>query len=76
MALRTGVINVVPEPRDVPPVDAANQSRVPALAVAPRVTLPESQRAAGVVEVTTGVIVTVATIGILPDAQVEELACA
>lgn len=56
-----GVINEVPVPSELPPDDAANQLRVPALAVAPNAIVPASQREAGVVPVTDGVVLTVAT---------------
>ena len=45
-------MNVVPVPRDVPPVDAAYQLIDPEDAVAPSVTVPVLQRLAGVVEAT------------------------
>lgn len=47
-----GVVNVVPVPRDEPPVDAAYQFNTPALDVAPSTTVPASQRLPGVVAVT------------------------
>ena len=50
-----GVINEVPEPNDVPPVKAAYQFKVPALAVAPKVTVPVPQTEPGVVPLTVGV---------------------
>ena len=43
-------VNVVPVPREAPPVEAAYQLMVPAEAVAPSVTVPVLQRLAGVVE--------------------------
>jgi hypothetical protein len=39
-----GVVNDVPVPKLVPPVAAAYQLMVPALAVAPKVTVPVPQR--------------------------------
>lgn len=55
-----GVVNEVPLPSDTPPDAAAYQLIVPALAVAPNVTVPFPQRAAGVVPVMVGISVTVA----------------
>ena len=49
------MLYVVPVPKDGPPEDAANQSNVPAEAVAPKVTDPVPQFAAGVVEVIAGI---------------------
>ena len=56
-----GVVNDVPVPNNEPPVEAAYQFNVPALAVAPNVTVPASQRAAGALLATLGIglIVTV-----------------
>ena len=56
-----GVLYVVPVPSDEPPEEAAYQSKVPAEAVAARVTEPVPQLAAGVVEVTEGMVLMVAT---------------
>ena len=60
-----GVVYDVPVPREVPPVEAAYQLMVPALAVAPKLTVPASQREAGVVPEMVGVAVTVATTAVL-----------
>jgi hypothetical protein len=60
VALIVGVVNEVPVPNEEPPVDAAYQFNVPALAVAPNPTIPESQRLPGVVVETLGVVFTVA----------------
>ena len=60
-----GVVNEVPVPSDVPPVAAAYQFKVPALAVAPKVTGPVPQRLAGVVAVTVGMAFTVAMTAVL-----------
>ena len=54
-----GVVKLVPVPNDVPPVAAAYQLIVPALAVAPKVTVPVPQRLAGVVPVMVGIAFTV-----------------
>ena len=51
-----GVVNDVPVPNDVPPVTAAYQFNVPALAVAPKVTVPVPQTEPVVVPDTVGVI--------------------
>lgn len=59
------VVKEGPVPKDEPPVEVAYQFNVPALAVAPNVTAPASQRAAGVVPVIVGVVFTVATTGVL-----------
>ena len=55
-----GVVNDVPVPNDVPPVTAAYQFNVPALAVAPNVTVPVPQTDPGVVPLTVGKAFTVA----------------
>ncbi len=60
-----GVVNEVPVASDVPPVAAAYQFKVPALAVAPMVTVPVPQRLAGVVAVTVGIAFTVAMTAVL-----------
>ena len=53
-----GVIKLVPEPNVVPPVAAANQLIVPALAAAVNVTVPVPQRLAAVLEVIVGIVFT------------------
>ena len=53
-------MKVVPVPNEEPPEAAAYQFKVPALADAPSTTVPESHREAGVVELTLGVVFTVA----------------
>ena len=60
-----GVVNEVPVPSDVPPVAAAYQFKVPALAVAPMVTVPVPHIDAGVVAVTVGMAFTVAMTAVL-----------
>ena len=57
----TGVVNEVPVPSAVPPVEAAYQLSVPAEPVAPSVTLPLPQVEAGVVLVMFGTVFTVAS---------------
>lgn len=54
-----GVVYEVPVAKAVPPVDAAHQLIVPALAVAERASVPEPQTDAGVVPVIVGNAVTV-----------------
>ena len=60
-----GVVNDVPVPNEVPPVAAAYQFNVPALAVAPKVTVPVAHLAAGVVPDIVGMALTVATTALL-----------
>ena len=58
-----GVVYDVPVAKEAPPVAAAYQLIIPAAAVAPRVTVPASHRAAGVVPVIV-VLLTVAIIAV------------
>ncbi len=51
----------MPVPKLAPPLDAAYQLIVPALAIAPKVTVPASHRLPSVVVEIVGVVVTVAT---------------
>ena len=74
MVVRVGVTKDVPVPNEDPPLDAAYQFKVPALAVAPKFTVPASQREAGVVVLTLGVLFTVATTALR--AEVHELSVA
>ena len=60
-----GVVKLVPVPRDVPPVAAAYQLIVPALAVAPRTTVPVPHLEPGVVPVIVGIALTVAITAVL-----------
>ena len=55
------MVNVVPVAIDVPPVAALYQLIVPALAVAPNITVPVPQRLAGVLAVMVGMAFTVIT---------------
>ena len=55
-----GIVNEFPVPRLVPPDELAYQLRIPKFEFAPNTTVPASQREAGVVEVTAGVLFTVA----------------
>jgi len=66
---RLGVVNEIPVPKDVPPVFAANQFKVPALAVAFKTTVPASHREAGVLEVIVGTVFTVAKTAVLNEVQ-------
>jgi hypothetical protein len=59
------VVNDVPVPKDEPPVDAAYQLIVPALAVAPKVTVPAPHLEFGVVPVIVGIAFTVAVTAVL-----------
>jgi hypothetical protein len=60
-----GVVKLVPVPRDVPPVEVAYQLIVPALAVAPRLTVPVPHLEPGVVSVIVGIVLTVAVTAVL-----------
>ena len=70
-----GVVYDVPVPSDVPPVKAAYQFNVPALAVAPKVTVPVPHTELGVVPEMVGTALTVATTALLL-AEVQPLAVA
>ena len=67
-------MNDVPVPNEDPPLEAAYQFNVPALLVAPNVTVPASQRAPGVVVRTVGVLVTVATTRVLAEVHPVDVA--
>ena len=54
-----GVLKDVPVPKALPPLEAAYQLNVPALAVACKLTDPDPQIEPGVVAVTVGTAVTV-----------------
>ena len=69
-----GVVNEVPVPNELPPVEAAYQFKVPVLAVAPRLTVPASHREAGVVVSTDGVVLTVAVTAVLAEVQLLDIA--
>ena len=60
-----GVVNDAPVPNDVPPVKAAYQFNVPALAVAPKVTVPVPHTEPGVVPLTVGIAFIVITTALL-----------
>ena len=55
MVVKFGVVKLVPVPKLVPPVNEGYQFIVPALAVAPNVTVPAPQLKSGVVDVIVGV---------------------
>jgi hypothetical protein len=60
----------VPVPSDAPPVEAAYQLIVPALALAPKTKVPVPQTVAGVVAAIVGIVLTVAiTDDLLPVAH-------
>ena len=65
VVLILGVVNEVPVPSDVPPVEAAYQLMVPAEANAPSVTVPVPQTEPGVVPVIVGIALTVAITDVL-----------
>ena len=56
----------MPELTKLPPIEASYHFIVPALAVAPKVTVPEPQRDAGVVAVMVGMVFIVAVTDVLP----------
>ena len=56
------VVKDVPVPKDAPPDAAAYQFMVPALAVAPKVTVPVPQRLAGAVAVMVGAFTVIAVV--------------
>ena len=60
-----GVVKLVPVPKLTPPVVAEYQFIVPALAVAPSVTVPEPHIEAGVIPVIVGIVLIVATTAVL-----------
>ena len=64
-----GVLKKVPVPRLAPPLLAAYQFNVPALAVAPRETIPVPQRLPGVVPVMVGIELMLAITPVLDDVQ-------
>ena len=60
-----GVVKLVPVPIEAPPVEAAYQLIVPALAVAPNTTVPVPHLDPGVVPVIVGIGLTVAITAVL-----------
>ncbi len=65
MVVIPGVVKLVPVPSDEPPVEAAYQLIVPALAVAPNVTVPVPHLEPGVVLVMVGMALIVAVTDVL-----------
>ena len=63
------VVNVVPVPSELPPVELAYQFNVPALAEAASKTVPVPQRLPAVVPVTVGTTLTVATTALRVEVQ-------
>lgn len=61
----TGVVNVAPVPNEVPPVATSYQFIVPPLAAAVKINVPASHLEEGTVDVIVGVLLTVATTGLL-----------
>jgi hypothetical protein len=64
--VKFGVVKLAPVPKLVPPVNEEYQFIVPALAVAPKVTVPEPQLKSGVVDVIVGIgriVATTASLG-------------
>ena len=68
--LMEGVMKLVPLPRALPPLATSNQLIVPALAVAPKVTVPAPHRPEGEVAVIVGDTLAVAKTAVLADVQV------
>ncbi len=60
MDVKAGVVKLMPVPSDEPPVEAAYQLIVPALAVAPKVTVPELHPVPSVLPVMVGIVLIVA----------------
>ena len=58
-------MKLVPAPSELPPVEAAYQLIVPALAAAPKVTVPLPHTELGVVPLIVGIAFTVATTAVL-----------
>ena len=67
MALIDGVVKLVPVCKEDPPVELLYQFIVPLLALAPNATVPASHLDNGVVLITVGVLLTVATTAVLDD---------
>ena len=69
-----GVVKLFPDPNTIPPDAELYQFKVPALAVAPKVTVPESHTCDGEVDVILGVTLIVAVTGVLVELQVPKVA--
>jgi hypothetical protein len=61
VAVRTGVVKLLPEPTDEPPVGEVYQVAVPADGVATKLTVPDPHTLPGVVDTIEGVAFTVMT---------------
>ena len=61
----SGVVKLLPVPKEAPPVESAYQFNIPSLVDAPNTTIPVSQREPPVVMVTVGVVLTVASTNVL-----------
>ena len=59
------MVKLGPDPSEVPPVEAEYQFIVPALAVAPSVTVPGPQFEPGVMSVIVGIVLMVAVTAVL-----------
>ena len=64
-----GVVKLAPVETDAPPVAAAYHWATPVVQVAPKVTVPAPQIAAGVTVGAFGIGLTVAATGVLPDSH-------
>ena len=62
-----GVVNEIPVPWLVPPVEEVYHFNVPALVVASKVMVPTPQRLPGVVLTTAGIVLTVAITAVLSE---------
>lgn len=67
-----GVVKLVPVAVAAPPVEAVYQFTVPALAVAPNVTVPVPHVLPGVVPVMVGIVFTVITTALLVAEEVDK----
>ncbi len=65
----TGVVKFAPVPNEIPPVATSYQLIVPPLAAAVKIKVPASHLEAGTVDVIEGVLLTVATTGVLDVVQ-------
>jgi hypothetical protein len=59
VALSTGVVKLLPDPSELPPLDAAYQFTVPPVALADKLTVPLPHTAPSVTPVTSGKSLTV-----------------
>ena len=61
------MVKVTPVPIELPPVDIEYHVNMPALVLAPSIIVPASQRAAGVVPDTVGIVFTIAKTEVLEE---------